>query len=555
MTPSRAALTPGLLMALLAWPAASPAIVTDSGSEMRQYVHARLSDAGGMPDAAAAGYARLLQASPGDKRLALHTYRQALTAGNFKLASIAAHQLDGLHALPPDAVLMLLSDAIVVRDWNRASAMVNRIEHEQMFGFLVPPMRGWLAFARRARDPAQLVAPAAASQLANAYARDHRLLVGLAAGRVDVLTDLRRMIAANDARAPRLQLAAAALLAKRGDNAGARAILNGGVPELAAARVELDAGRSPTGAIDTPALGISELFAQLATDVKGDGRSPISLQLARLATYLAPDNVAAVIAAADLLASNGYHDAALSLLDNVPAANPLSEAARQERSGILLAKGDHEAALADARKVAAQAGADATAFVELGSILSDLERPAEAAIAYQRAIDIDAAHGEPSWPRLFLKAGALDRAGDWAGAKALLHQANAMQPRQAIILNYLGYGMLDRGENLHEAQTYIEQASRLDPNDAAIADSLGWLNYKRGDYAGAITALERAVASDPGQSVMNEHLGDAYWAMGRRIEARYAWRAALVQADAPDSQRINRKLADGPDGGPALTVK
>jgi len=555
MTPSRAALAPGLLMALLAWPAPSPAIVSDPGSEMRQYVRARLSDAGGMPDDAAAGYARLLQASPGDKRLALRTYRQAVTAGNFKLASLAAHQLDRLHALPPDAVLMLLSDTIVLRDWNRASAVVSRIEREQMFGFLVPAMRGWLAFARHASNPAQLLAPTAASQLANAYARDHRLLVGLAAGRTDVLTDLRRMIAARDARAPRLQLAAAALLAKRGDLAGARAILDGGAPELAAARAELDAGRLPAGAIDTPALGISELFAQLATDVKGDGRSPISLQLARLATYLAPDNVAAVIAAADLLASNGYHDAALGLLDTVPAANPLAQAARQERSDILLANGDREAALADARKAAAQPDAHAAAFVELGSILSDLERPAEAAQAYQRAIDIDAAHGQPSWPRLFLKAGALDRAGDWAGAKALLHQADAMQPRQAIILNYLGYGMLDHGENLAEAQTYIEQASKLDPNDPAIADSLGWLRYKRGDYAGAIAALERAVAGDPGQSVMNEHLGDAYWATGRRIEARYAWRAALVQADAPDSQRINRKLAEGLDGGPALTVK
>ena len=44
---------------------------------------------------------------------------------------------------------------------------------------------------------------------------------------------------------------------------------------------------------------------------------------------------------------------------------------------------------------------------------------------------------------------------------------------------------------------------------------------------------------------MNEHLGDVYWAAGRRIEARYAWRAALVQADAPSAERINRKLSDG----------
>lgn len=527
-------------------PGMGQAAVSDSSSEMRQYVRARLADAAGMPDAAASSYARLLQASPQDRRLALRTYRQALTAGNFKLASLAAQQLDRLSALPPDAVLMLLADAVTAKDWTRASALVGRIEREQVFAFLAPVMHGWVALGQRKDDPARLVAPSAGSQLANAYARDHFVLIALAAGRTDVLDDLRRLVAANDARAVRLQLAAAALLLRRGDTANATQLLQGRAPELETARAAIAAGRPIIGAIDTPALGLSELLAQLAIDVKGnDGRSPVSLQLARLANYLAPDNAAATIATADLLASNGYHEAALALLARVPADNPLSEAGRQQRSGILLAKGDREAALADAKTVAARPDAGPSAFVELGGILSDLNRPAEAAAAYQKAIDLDNAAGRPSWIHMFLKAGALDRAGDWPASKALLHQANALAPNQAIILNYIGYGMLDRSENLAEAQAYIERASGLDPNDAAIADSLGWLYYKRGNYAGAIAALERAVSSDPGQSVMNEHLGDAYWAAGRRIEARYAWRAALVQAEKADAERINRKLADG----------
>ncbi len=530
---------------MLAWPVATPAALPAPNSELRQYVHARLADVDGMPDAAAASYARLLQASPDDKRLALRTYRQALTAGNFKLASLAAQNLDKVKALPSDAVLMLLSDAIVARDWDHANALVNRIDREQVFSFLVPVMRGWVAFGKKSRDPARYLAPTADAPLANAYARDHYILIMLASGRSDVLADVRKLIAENDSRALRLQLATAAILAKRNDIAGARAILAGGAPELAVARAALDAGKVPAGAIDTPALGLAELFAQLAIDVKGEGRSPISLQLARLATYLAPDNGAALIAAADLLGLNGYPETALTLLGRISSDDPLWEAARQERGGILLSAGNREAALADARRVAERPDANAAAFVELGGILSELERPADAAKAYQRAIDLDAAKGQPAWTHIFLKASALDRAGDWQGAKALLLQANQLDPSQAVILNYLGYGMLDRGENLAEAQVYIEKASALDPNDAAIADSLGWLQYKRGNYARAIIALERAVAGDPGQSVMNEHLGDAYWASGRRIEARYAWRAALVQADKPGTERINHKLSDG----------
>jgi tetratricopeptide (TPR) repeat protein len=539
---------------LLTWPAVSQAMVTDASAEMRQYVRARLADAAGMPDAAAASYARLLEASPQDKRLALRTYRQALTAGNYKLAGLAAAQLDRLGALPPDGVLLLFAQAVVARDWSKSNEVIGRIEREQVFAFLSPVMRGWVAYGRRSSDAARLAAPNGGSQLANAYSRDHHMLIALAQGRNDVLADLRRLIAAHDARSLRLQLAAAALLAKRGDTVNARELLDGKAPELVKARAALDAGKPLGGAVDTPELGLSDLFAQLAIDVKGDGRSPVSLQLARIAGYLAPGNAAAIIATADLLTANGYHDAALTLLDKVPADNPLWEAARQERSGILLSMGDRKAALADAEKAAAKPDASAAAFVELGGILTDLDRPAEAVKAYQRAIDIDAQQGMPNWAHLFLKAGALDRAGDWAGAKELLRQANTLAPGQAMILNYLGYGMLDRSENLPEAQAYIERASSLDPNDAAIADSLGWLYYKRGNYAGAIAALERAVAGDPGQSVMNEHLGDAYWAVGRRIEARYAWRAALVQADKADGERITRKLADGPSPGGRLTA-
>lgn len=541
------ALTAGLV---LAWPVTAQAMVSEPSAELRQYVRARLADAGGMPDAAAASYARLLQASPDDKRLALRTYRQALTAGNFKLAGLAAAQLDRLGALPTDAVLMLFSEAVVAHDWKRADTLIQRIDREQVFGFLTPVMRGWVAYGQKKSDPARLVAAGMGSQLANAYARDHHLLIALAAGRSDTLADLRRLVAARDTRSLRLQLAAGALLAKRGDIANARSVLEGAAPELVAARAALDAHKPIGGAVDTPELGLSELFAQLAIDVKGDGRSPVSLQLARLASYLAPGNAAATIATADLLASNGYHEAALALIGQVPADNPLSEAARQERSTILLGMGDREAALAEAQRAVKRPDATAATFTELGGILSDLDRPAEAAKAYQRAIDLDQAQGTPSWAHLFLKAGALDRSGDWPAAKAMLRQAAQLAPNQPIVLNYLGYGMLDRNEDLAEAQVFIERASGLDPNDAAIADSLGWLYFRRGNYAGAIAALERAVASDPGQSEINEHLGDAYWAVGRRIEARYAWRAALVQADKRGAERLNHKLADG--GSPVL---
>jgi Flp pilus assembly protein TadD len=87
-------------------------------------------------------------------------------------------------------------------------------------------------------------------------------------------------------------------------------------------------------------------------------------------------------------------------------------------------------------------------------------------------------------------------------------------------------------------------------NDPAITDSLGWALFKGGRTAEAIALLERATESEPTIAEIGEHLGDAYWAAGRRIDARYAWRAALVQAEDGDAKRLSTKIEFGPGTKP-----
>jgi Flp pilus assembly protein TadD len=98
-----------------------------------------------------------------------------------------------------------------------------------------------------------------------------------------------------------------------------------------------------------------------------------------------------------------------------------------------------------------------------------------------------------------------------------------------------------------EATRLIARAASLKPDDAAITDSLGWAFYLRGQTSESIAVLERAVAADPTEAALGEHLGDAYWSAGRRIDARYAWGAALTQAldDDAVSKRITAKIEDG----------
>jgi Flp pilus assembly protein TadD len=146
--------------------------------------------------------------------------------------------------------------------------------------------------------------------------------------------------------------------------------------------------------------------------------------------------------------------------------------------------------------------------------------------------------------------GALDQAGNWPEARAALQKAVEMAPNEPLALNYLGYAEIEHGEDLAAAQKMLEKASALKPGDPAITDSLGWAYFKRGSPAKALPLFERAVQGQPADVTINEHLGDAYWKTGRFYEARYAWRAAAVNAEGKDKNRLLAKIENGLGAGP-----
>jgi len=142
----------------------------------------------------------------------------------------------------------------------------------------------------------------------------------------------------------------------------------------------------------------------------------------------------------------------------------------------------------------------------------------------------------------FLLAAAQERAGQRAAAIATFRKLLDDHPDFHPALNYLGYMWVEEGENLDEAIGMIRQAVRLDPDNGAYVDSLGWGLYRKGDFDGARTTLERAsrLSQDP---TIYEHLGDVYVALGEPESARKAYRRAMeLEADDPDA--VARKLSE-----------
>ena len=541
-------IVPRALTLLLLTVPAMPAIASRAApqSVIRDYVRARAADADGRMGAAAAGYGAVLARHPDDPLVASRAYRQAIGAGDRALALAAARRLEAQSRLPPDARLLLLAEAVSGRDWAGATAQTDAIGRDKPFAFLVPALRAWIALADRTADPVAVLDAGAVrgDALTSAYAPEQRALLLLATGRLaEGTAAIRAQTVANGVRQNRLRLAAAALLADRGKRSDALALIGGTAPELAAGRALLTARRGLPGAIDTPAAGIAELLTRVAIDINRERASPVALALVRTATFLAPDNAETWLVAADMLMADERYAEAGAALDRVAPDDPFAANARIVRLSLMVRTGDNAAALGLAQAAAGRSDATSADWIRVGDVQAALGRSRAAADAYGRAAALAAP--DARWTAWLLQGSALEEAGAWAEARAVLEQARAAAPNQAVVLNLLGYAQLERRENLVEAQRLIEQASRLRPEDASITDSLGWAYYLRGDVPRAIATLERAVAGDPAQSAINEHLGDAYWSAGRRFEARYAWSAALVGADAGDLTRLRTKIDAG----------
>jgi tetratricopeptide (TPR) repeat protein len=533
------------LVALLAAPAGA-VTPTRAPSDATLYVRARVAEAAGDAGAASADLATLLARDPDDMAIAQRAYRQALTSGDMTLALRTARRLDSAGELPADGRLLLALDALRSKDWAGVRAAADALEKERLFGFLALYLRGWAAQGARSGDPLAIIDPAREQQLARAYFAEQRMLILLAQGKMpEALAQFRSEEKAQSGPA-RLRLADA--LAGAGKRDEALALLAGQDPAFAAARTALGAGKRLPDADSDAATAVSMLLTRIAGDFARQRLTPVALVIARLATFAAPGNGTSWLVTGELLAGLKRSEAALTALGRIQAGDPVAPLAAGLRIGVLTGTGRAEEALKEAR-AAAERTPTALTWSRVGDIEMTRDRHGAAADAYDKAIAAaDAAKSDTpavTWPLLLQLGAARDLAGDWPAARGALERAYVIAPEEPLVLNQYGYSQIARRENVAQASRLIEKASALRPDDAAITDSLGWANYLRGRPEAAVPLLEKAAEGDPAQSEISEHLGDAYWTVGRRYEARFAWRAALVTADDKHKARLAAKVDHG----------
>ncbi|WP_146586519.1 tetratricopeptide repeat protein [Puniceibacterium confluentis] len=338
-------------------------------------------------------------------------------------------------------------------------------------------------------------------------------------------------------------------------------------PGLSEMRARLVAGETLTFThVRSARDGLAEVFYTLAGALSNEQNDDFTLMYARVAEYLRPDHVDALLLSAELLEKLEQYDLAVQTFKKVPRDVPTYYAAELGRAGALRLSGKVDAAVEVLEQLAETHGDLPVVQSTLGDVMRQLERFDDAVTAYSAAIDTFDTPDQAQWFLYYARGIAHERLDRWELSEADFRKALELNPEQPQVLNYLGYSLVEKQEKLDEALTMIERAVAAQPDQGYIVDSLGWALYRLGRYDEAVGHMEHAaelMAVDP---VVNDHLGDVYWAVGRKLEARFQWRRALSFVDLEqmteeaDPKRIRRKLEVGLDlvlseeGAPPLKV-
>ena len=539
----KAALLAGL--AAVAAPATASTTEANAG-QLSTYVTARAADALGDPAKAAVLYANLSRERPEDMSIRRRAVIGAIAAGDTKLALQLAKGLS-IANTPLDLRMLLVANELRAGRNKEAIDILRTKEGLIDSSFLAPFVEAWaLAEKRNPKAVDALASIQEGSALATQLNEQKALILLKLKRPAEALPLAQAALASAGGRADRLRLAFADGFLAAGDRSNAMAMLAGNSAALADGRARIGAGQ-PTGlAIDSAQKGFGELMIGLSLALGRMQDKGLPIAFAQVARYANPTNSAGDILLALLLEDDERPTDALDILYSIKPSDPFASEAEDAEIRMLIDSNRQQEALRRAQEIiAAKPGPDA--FARLGVAQIELKNYQAAADAYGRALQLsaNAPTSDEPWTYRLYRASALEDAGRWDEAKAELALALKEKPDNPLLLNFLGYGKLERGEDMDAAEAMVRKASELRPDDASITDSLGWAEFKRGRVSEAISILQKAAEADPAQAEIQEHLGDALYAAGRRYEARFAWRAALANADDGDKPRLQSKMDFG----------
>jgi tetratricopeptide (TPR) repeat protein len=177
-----------------------------------------------------------------------------------------------------------------------------------------------------------------------------------------------------------------------------------------------------------------------------------------------------------------------SILKNVPLDDPANTDVYMFLCQLYYAKGAYPKAVEQFLRIVSLQPKNTSALCLLGSVYADSNDRPKAIEIFRRVLQID--------------------------------------PENSEALNSLGYTYAEEDVHLDEAVRMVGKAIEIDPANGAYYDSLGWAFYKKGMYAQALTALQKAETYIEDE-VLYDHMGDVYKALKQYPMACRYWKKSL----------------------------
>ena len=506
------------------------------------FLAGRFALAEGDANTAANDLLKAVAENPGDPDLTLEAFIACLSAGRPEVVKLARQ-------LPDSQVAQLVLADVDVKaaNWQEAETRFHGLPRQGMTQLLQPLLVAWAQQGDGRTDAAlSTLRPYVENPRFRALFALQAAMIADVGNRPEEAARLYRIVQTNMTE-PNLRLAQilASWEARSGQAAEAQHMLGTlpvGAPDLSIAMPALLANvtKQPVSrAVD----GIAEAYFTFAALLRAQDANDFSLIMLRLALDLRPDFAAARLLTADILGNQQHLEAALRVLAEVPASDPIFSIVQLRRAALTDRLGHSDDAMRDLERMAKDYADSPLPDEQRGDILRMTQRFTDAVAAYDKAISRIPRPAASDWVVFYNRGVAEERSHQWPKAKSDFEHALQLSPDQPFVLNYLGYSLADMGHHLDEARQMIQNAAERRPNDGAITDSLGWVQYRQGHPQEAVKTLEKAVELEPEDATINEHLGDAYWAAGRKIEAQYQWRRALTLNPSPDdAAKLEAKL-------------
>jgi tetratricopeptide (TPR) repeat protein len=530
---------------------------SDKASILGLYLAGHAALDAGDSQAAAEYFAKAKSAEPEASFLKERAFTSALLAGDVTAAAAMAPGPG--EGAPASQVLGLLAQGVEALALGRGGEAWTKLSQSvpgsppTPAGVLLKP---WAAAAAgRATDA--VTVPASGDRLVSLTAGMNQALLFERARRYDEAETAYKALLSRQAGKGLIGPAYAQFLERRGRRPEALAVYDdllsqdGDDPVLISARAR---AASKGAAPPAPTLreGAAQSLMIPAAAALGERQPQLALIYLRLAVRLDPKRDDAWLLAGDVMNASGDEAAARAAFERIQPKSIRYPDARGRLAWSYQQAGEKETALKLARETLQLAPASDAARLTLADLLRINQQFDESARTLDPLIQKSGAKAE--WRLYYMRAVALERSGHWPEAQSDFNKALAMKPDQPEILNYLGYSWVNRGERVQEGMALIQRAVDAQPEEGAYVDSLGWALYRTGDYAKAVQTLERAVSLDAGDAEINDHLGDAYWRVGRRDEARFQWKAVLtLKPDEDIRARAETKLAS-PSGADAVAA-